>query len=181
MSELDKLKYEVKSARSRFLEMVSSFSFDQGLFKPAPDVWSAAEITEHLVHAEFGGIVGMWKAIDGLRKNDPPWKEKHTNIGLSIEEIVERTWKPREKVPEGAGPRMGGPLVFWADALRSCQAMLERLADELKDKQLQTIVYPHPISGPLDAGQRFEFLRFHMDRHRDQVERLKQHVNFPKS
>jgi hypothetical protein len=31
---------------------------------------------------------------------------------------------------------------------------------------------PHPISGAMDFHQRFEFLRFHIDRHREQVAQL---------
>jgi hypothetical protein len=179
MNKIDDLIAEVKESRICYIEIVRNLSVEQGLFKPSADSWSVSEITEHLVHAEFGGIVGMWKALEGLKKNDPPWKGEHTNKGLTIEEVVDRTWKEKENVPEGAGPRFGGPHIFWTDALNSCQFMLERLAAELRDKQLDTIIYPHPISGPLDAGQRFAFLRFHMDRHRNQVKRIMEHNDFP--
>lgn len=33
-----------------------------------------------------------------------------------------------------------------------------------------TVIAPHVISGPLDARQRLEFIRFHMDLHRRQIE-----------
>ena len=32
------------------------------------------------------------------------------------------------------------------------------------------MIFPHFLSGPLDAGQRIDFLRFHMLRHRGQIE-----------
>jgi hypothetical protein len=173
------LASDVEDARDRYLNSVRILSSAQGSFKPSPDEWSAAEITEHLVHAEYGGISGIWKALDGSRRSDPPWSGDHVNRGLSIEEIVARTWKPREEVPVGAGPRLGGPLAFWIAALESCRQLLDRIAGELAGEDLERIVYPHPISGPLDAGQRFEFLRFHMDRHTAQVDRLRQHPEFP--
>ncbi|WP_185731553.1 hypothetical protein [Larkinella rosea] len=37
----------------------------------------------------------------------------------------------------------------------------------------EAIIHPHPISGPLDIHQRFAFLRFHIDRHRNQVTDLR--------
>jgi hypothetical protein len=181
LDELEKLKRDVENARINYLNSVKNMSSEQASFKPAEDIWSASEITEHLFHAEFGGILGMWEALDGLMNDNPPWKEEHYNRGLSIEEVVEKTWKSKEKVPEGAKPRLGGPISFWINALESCQNMLENLAINLSGQVLDNIVYPHPISGPLDVRQRFEFLRFHIDRHRNQVESLKQLPDFPKS
>lgn len=181
MNELDKLKQEVKDARLRYLESVSSLSSKQGFFKPSEDVWSAAEITEHLFHAELGGIWGMWKALEGSLNGNPTWKEAHHNKGQTIEEVIDKTWKPKEQVPESAAPKLGGPIRFWMNALDSCQHQLERLAESLNGHTLENLIYPHPISGPLDIRQRFEFLRFHMDRHKEQVENLKMHPDFPKS
>lgn len=180
MDELTRLKGEVEAARKSYLDSVRNFTTVQGSFKPEENVWSAAEITEHLYHAEVGGIAGMWKALEGARVGNPPWKEDHLNKGLTIEQVIEKTWQPKEKVPEGAGPRMFGPIKFWINALESCQHLLNYLADNLKGEQLELLIYPHPISGPMDIRQRFEFLRFHMDRHRLQVEKLKQHPIFPK-
>ena len=45
---------------------------------------------------------------------------------------------------------------------------------------LTTIVYPHYLSGPLDGRQRLEFLRYHMERHLAQIERVRAHPNFPR-
>jgi hypothetical protein len=181
MNDIVTLTHDVQNARMRYLSSLRTLTSEQGSFKPTPEVWSAAEITEHLVHAEYGGINGIWKALEGVRSGDPLWKGENVNKGLNIEQIIERTWKPKEEVPAGAGPRLGGPLSFWVVALESCQLLLEQIAKELAHEDLEDVVYPHPISGPLDAHQRFEFLRFHMDRHLSQVERLKEHAHFPET
>lgn len=180
MNQLIKLNQEVSDARRRYLNSVRNLTTEQGSFKPVENVWSAAEITEHLYHAELGGIAGMWKALEGAKLGDPPWKKEHFNKGLTIEEVVEKSWQPKEKVPDGAGPRFLGPLKFWINALESCQLLLDDLTENLESEQLELIIYPHPISGPLDVRQRFEFLRFHIDRHRMQVENLKTNSSFPK-
>lgn len=180
MDELTKLKQQVEEARKRYLNSVRNLTTEQGLFKPAENVWSAAEITEHLYHAELGGIAGMWKALEGTRAGNPTWNKEHFNKGLTIEQVIEKTWQPKEKVPEGAGPRILGPLKLWINAFESCRLLLDDLTENLKGEQLELLIYPHPISGPLDVRQRFEFLRFHTDRHRLQIENLKQDPVFPK-
>ena len=40
------------STRKQYLDQFSALSAAQWKYKPAPDVWSAAEIAEHLVKAE---------------------------------------------------------------------------------------------------------------------------------
>lgn len=179
MSEVEHLISGIGNARQRFLTSVGSLSTRQGAFKPSEDSWSIAEITEHLVHAEHGGIRLIWTAAEGVRSGAPLWTGESPNRGLTIEEIVAKTWQPREMTPESAAPRMGGPVGYWLAALRSSPTLLAALAPQLADLDLSSVIYPHVISGPLDARQRLEFLRFHLDRHREQVEAVKAHPDFP--
>jgi hypothetical protein len=172
MNELELLREEVSKARENYLSKVRNLTTAEGIYKPDEKTWSAAEITEHLVKAEQGGINGMWKALAGVRSGHPVWNKEHTNKGLTIEEIIRRTWREKEKAPEIAEPSLGGPLEFWISALEACQHLVDTIIPELAGEDLEKIVYPHPISGPLDIRQRFNFLRFHIDRHREQVIRL---------
>jgi hypothetical protein len=135
--------------------------------------------TEHIVRAEWGGINGMWKAVDGAETGTPAWDGDPCHRGKSIEQIVTETWQEKEQVPPVAAPTWGGPLAFWIAALQANEGVLRALGGALERHDLEAIHYPHPISGPLDMRQRLEFLRFHLDRHRDQVEELKSHPAFP--
>ncbi|RIA10406.1 DinB family protein [Flavobacteriaceae bacterium MAR_2010_72] len=178
---LETLLNQVEIGRTQYLKECEGLSSPQSQFKPSPDVWSITDNTEHLYWAEFGGINGMWKAIEGKKTDHPVWTKAATHEGLSIEEIVELTWKPKEDVPLGAEPRIGGTLEFWTSSLKSCSVLLNDLYNELKTHDhLEKIIYPHPISGPLNVIQRFEFLRFHMERHTEQIKNLKVHSDFPK-
>jgi len=78
-----------------------------------------------------------------------------------------------------ATPHIGGPLAYWVESFRLSQPLLDALAVSLEGMDLRTIIYPHFLSGPLDAEQRIEFLRFHMDRHRGQIERTRNQSGFP--
>jgi hypothetical protein len=169
MAQLAQLLHDVATARTRYTDEVAKLTEEQAQWKPSPDVWNAVDITEHLYWAEHGGIWGMWRALLAQRNGKPVWEGELIHKGLPIETIIERTWQEKEKVPAIAAPRMGGPIAFWLSAFASLQQPLSDLAIAFADDELETVIHPHILSGPLDIRQRFEFLRFHIDRHRAQV------------
>lgn len=178
---LKSLCQSVAEARQRVIQVASGLTTEQSQFKPGLEVWSVVDNVEHLVWAEMGGINGVWKALDGLKNNQPIWSGVPVHHGLSIEQIIDRTWQEKEQVPEVARPRWGGPLEYWIAALAGCQNLLESLVRELEGYDPEKIIYPHIISGPLNVIQRMQFLRFHLNRHNQQILNLKNHPNFPKS
>lgn len=179
MTEVDRLTDAVEQARRRFLAPLAGLSPEQAAFKVQPGDWSIAEITEHLVHAEAGGINLIWRAAEGVARGTPVWSGESPNRGLGIDEVVQRTWRPRETSPQSALPRIGGPLEYWAAALRGCSGLLAELKSALHGLLLEDVIYPHAISGPLDARQRLQFLTFHLDRHGRQVAEIMGHPEFP--
>ena len=158
---------EVRRSRELVLAVVHDLSDSDGRWKPASLEWSASEIIEHLVLAEIAGVERIWSAATSDQQ-----PSVSPNEGLSIEQIVARTWRAQEKAPPNATPRGEGPLAFWAASLHSLQPVLNALAVRLAGMDLERVVFPHFLCGPLGARQRLEFLRFHMDRHRDQLSRL---------
>jgi hypothetical protein len=171
-TSVELLLADVAAARIRYVDFVQQLTEQQAQYKPEPAVWSAVEITEHLFWAEHGGIWGMWRALQAYRDGKPVWTGEHSNQGRSIEEIINLTWQPKEQVPATAAPRMGGTLAFWCASLLSLQQPLEAFGQAVANETLEAIIHPHPISGPLDIRQRFAFLRFHINRHREQAGRL---------
>ena len=179
MSEIDRLIDTVEEARRQFLTPLADLLPEQAAFKSEPSAWSIGEITEHLVHAEAGGINLIWRAAEGVAGGTPVWSGDSPNAGLSIEEIVQRTWQPREQSPESALPRIGGPFRYWAAALQNCSGLLVELKAALIGLPLEDVIYPHAISGPLDARQRLQFLAFHLERHRRQAAAIMAAPGFP--
>ena len=92
MSQVESLIAQVVQARSQVLQAASGVSTQEGAWKPAPTEWSIAECVEHLVVAEQAGVSGTWAAIEGLRTGNPVWKGKPIHRGLTIVEVVRRTW-----------------------------------------------------------------------------------------
>lgn len=172
------LVQRVESARTALLQEVSDLRDDQGAFKPSPGEWSVAEILEHLLLAELGGITKIWSGLVELEAGRG-WTGERPHQGKSIEAIIATTWQPKEIAPPVATPHLGGPLSAWSTALQSLTGVLEALGRRLDGQPLEAIVIPHFLSGPLDARQRLEFLRFHLERHREQVARVRTSEGFP--
>lgn len=179
MPKVQQLLASVAEAREAFINEASGLSHTQANFRPNPDSWSIVEIVEHIVRAEQSGISGLWKAWDGLKRGEPVWEGYPVHKSLSADEIIAKTWQPKEIVPPIAAPQWGGSISFWLAMLKAQQVMLAELAAELEDFPLETLIYPHPISGPMDAAQRFDFLRVHMLRHQNQIQSIKKDSNFP--
>jgi hypothetical protein len=166
---LNKLIAEVATARNRYLEEVNKLTQQQAEWKPSPNAWNVVEITEHLFWAEQGGLFGMWKIIEAHKEGKIGWTGEAIHAGLSVEDIIAKTWKEKEIVPAVAAPRLGGTIAFWSASLHSLQGILEKLGEEMNDDSLEIMTHPHPISGAMNVHQRLEFLRFHIDRHLEQV------------
>ena len=177
MNAVEKLIREVSISRNSYIKQIEYYPEEKAQWKPLPEVWNMAEITEHLFWAEQGGILGMWKIIHAIREGKLERKYDSAHMDMSVEQIIVLTWKTKEQVPAVAAPRSGGPLSFWCASLISLQGVLDAFGRDLKDGELKIQAHPHPISGPMDFHQRLEFLSFHINRHRVQVSGLIKEMN----
>jgi hypothetical protein len=179
MLSLEQLLQEVEIARTAFIAEASGLSLAQAEFKPNPDSWNTIEIVEHITRAEQSGLAYLWKAFDAIQHGEPVWSGELPHEGLSVEEIVARTWQEKEKVPPIAAPQWGGSLNYWLALLQAQRYLLAAFGTALASHELEKIVYPHLISGPMDARQRLAFLRFHLERHQEQIKKVKAFAGFP--
>ncbi|MBC7843823.1 MAG: DinB family protein [Gemmatimonadaceae bacterium] len=183
LHRVDILIADASAARDAFLTALGQPTPGQSHFRPSPDAWSLADLTEHMTLAERSGTFGLWKALDGIAHGRPVWSGEPVHAGRPVEAIIAATWREKETVPPIAAPTWGAPIGYWIAALRGGHAVLEALGAALKQLEasgvaLDTVIFPHPLSGPMDVWQRLEFLRFHLDRHREQVRAVRAHPAF---
>jgi hypothetical protein len=172
MKSVQKLIQDVATARTLYLDKIAHITEVQASWKPAPEAWNLVEITEHLYWAEQGAIFDMWKTLHAIRDGSIVRTYESPHRNMPIEQVIDITWQPKEKVPAVAAPRLGGVLAFWKTSLYSLQGVLDEFGQEINDDELRWQAHPHPISGPLDFQQRIEFLRFHINRHKEQASQL---------
>jgi hypothetical protein len=180
---------QVAQARRKVVEAVAGLGGDQEAFRPAEGEWSLPEIVEHLFLAEQVGVNRIWYAAQAARQGTPAWSGDTPHGGRGIDEVIEETWaisgrgpisvRTTETAPAAAVPQLRGPLGYWVACLAASQQVVQQLGAALAGLDLATVIYPHAVSGPLDARQRLEFLRWHLDHHRQQIEDLKTAPGFP--
>jgi hypothetical protein len=178
MTEVEALVEMVEHARAELLRAVSDLNDTQGDFTPGDGIWSVTQNVEHLYLAELSGVTKIWMAADSARRGHI-WTDPNPNRGKSIEAVIAATWKEKEVAPPIATPHVGGPLSFWIEATHALTPMLASVGQRLEGLLLDDVVFPHFLSGPMDARLRLEFLRFHIDRHHAQIARLRARPDFP--
>ncbi|HZQ36828.1 MAG TPA: DinB family protein [Dehalococcoidia bacterium] len=159
-------------ARFTVLARTAGLDDDAGAWQPAEDEWSTQAIVEHLVLAEQSGVQFVWRAIRGVQAGTPLWTGEPVHRGLPIADVIARTWRFREEAPPNATPQQAAPLSYWRAVFEAQQPVLAALAQELAGLDLETVIYPHFLSGPLDARQRLEFITWHIAHHRQQLDAL---------
>ena len=172
-SDIRQLLEQVHAARARVLAGVVGLPAEASSRKTDESTWSIQEVLEHQVLAERGGYDLICTAAARYRAGDPVWTGPSENDGLPIEVIIDRTWEPKESAPESATPTGQWTASIWTSHLRSCDDLLSDLPAVLEGLPLTEVIYPHFLCGPLNAIQRIEFLRFHLDRHLSQIRNLK--------
>ncbi len=172
-TEIDDLIADVASARRRVMADVATITEEEVMWLPTPGQWSVAQVVEHLVLAEHAGVFSIWQAAVALQRGEPLWQGEPVHRGKSIEQNIAETWREREEAPPEATPRKNGPLAYWVASLVAREPVVAALGRALAPFDLETVIAPHFLSGPLDARQRLEFLRWHMDHHRRQIAEIK--------
>lgn len=168
MQTVRELVADIERARSALLDLLRSIGPGRMAVSIGKDRWSPTQYLEHLVRAEEATLWRMFKAIDDWRRFDEVLASPTPEA--TIEEIVARTWREREEAPPLAVPQLGEPGSYWMARMRRNASLVREFAELVREQELDSLAYPHPISGPFTMRQGLEFIRFHIDRHRGQLE-----------
>lgn len=168
MTSTLRLVEEVERARTELLRLLASVAPGQMETPIGEGRWSPTQYLEHLVRAEEATLWRMFKAVDDWRRRGEVLTSPTPEAG--IEEVVERTWGERVEAPPLAVPQLGEPGSYWMVRMERNASLVRAFADLVSEEELDALSYPHPISGPFTMRQGFQFVRFHMDRHRGHLE-----------
>src|ERR1700683_2073843 len=116
--ERERCMTELRSTRKLFLDSVAGLSEAQWNFKPAPDVWSVAEVAEHMAVSEET-ILGL--VTEKLMKS-PAEPDKRAEVKGKDEVILEKTVDRSKKFQ---APEILRPTHRWP----SEQAVIDRFKE----------------------------------------------------
>lgn len=167
----------LQATHDAFLKSIAGLSEKQWKFKPAPDRWSVAEVSEHIAVSE-STIFGLVQKI----MTSPATPEKRAEDKMTDAQILQRI---PDRSHKAQAPEFLKPTNRWATQPELTQAFeqsrkatmdyVRTTNDDLRDH-----FGPHPVFGPLDAYQWILLISAHSERHTKQIEEVKADPNFPK-
>jgi len=170
------LKY-LESTKQGVADATAGLSAAQWNFKPAPDKWSIAEVTEHIAAAEdyLRGMVVEKVMVAPAR----PAGENVAEIDEMVLAMVPDRSHPKQ-APDPLKPtnRFGSPeasLKHFAETRATTEDFLNKTQD-LREHAIDS-----PFGKKLDGYEWVLFIAAHSERHTKQIQEVKSNPNFPKS
>jgi len=168
----------LQATHDAFLKSIAGLSEKQWRFKPAPDRWSVAEVSEHIAISE-SMIFGM---VQSKIMTSPATPEKRAEMAGKDETILKMV---PDRSHKAQAPEFLKPTNRWEtqaeltkafeDSRKATMDYVRTTNDDLRDH-----FGPHPMLGPLDAYQWILLISAHSERHTKQIEEVKADPNFPK-
>jgi uncharacterized damage-inducible protein DinB len=176
-ADREKALQYLESTEQGVIAAASGLSDAQWNFKPAPDRWSIAEVTEHIAAAE-DFLRGM---ITEKVMNAPPRPAGDDVVSIDemvLAKIPDRSQKAQAPEPLKPTNRFGSPQA----ALKHFQESRQQTVDFLKKHDdLRAHAADGPLGKKLDGYQWVLFIAAHSDRHTKQMNEVKADPNFPKT
>ncbi|HXZ42279.1 MAG TPA: DinB family protein [Terriglobales bacterium] len=169
------LKY-LESTKQGVLDATQGLSDAQWNFKPAPDRWSVAEVTEHIAASE-GYLRGMIVEKVMTAPPRPAGEDVKALDDLVLAAIPDRSHKVQ--APDALKPtnRYGSPQGSLKEFVESRSQTEEflRTHDDLREHAIDS-----PLGKKLDAYEWVLYIAAHSQRHTKQILEVKADPNFPK-
>ena len=169
---------QLEKSQKEFLSSIEGLTAAQWKFKPAPDRWSVAECSEHIILAEEfirGGAQALLKSppVDRLATANAEHDKKLSEM------VADRSHKA--KAPEPIVPN-GGKFATPEDAAKEFTARREKSLEYVKTTQdeLRVHVTQGPV-GPMDAYDLLLLMAAHTGRHTAQIREVQASPDYPKA
>jgi DinB superfamily len=162
--------------RAEVLKATRGLSDAQWQFKPGPDRWSVAEVTEHIASTEdYLRDMIRDKVMSAPPRADA--EDVRATDEMVMQKIPDRTNKAQAPEPLKPNNRYGSPKASLAHFKESRAQTLAFLKDT---KDLRQHAADSPLGKKLDAYQWILFIAAHSERHTKQIQEVEADPNYPK-
>ena len=170
-NNLDEIFAALATTRRHIDEQVENLSDEQAKERLAPEVWSVAEIIEHLSLAE----ARMLELLRGLlgREAAVAANAGSSNASISIQVMTDRATE-KFTAPSFLHPTGAVPLSESLAKLHQSREALLHLRSQIEARDYTHVTYPHPAFGPLNLYQWLAAVEFHECKHLIQIQTLRQ-------
>ena len=159
---------------AKFEKSIEGLSEAQWAYKPAPDRWSPAEVSEHIATSE--GFIRAF--IEPMMKQEASAELLASARKDNIDQIViDRSKKFQAIEPLQPKKKYKTP----AEALSEFRAERQKTIEFVKNGgDFRNHAAPHPAAGPIDGYGWVVFLSAHTERHTLQIEEVQADAGYPK-
>lgn len=176
MSPLLRSRY--KEIHHLFLEYqasVSNISNDKANRKPADDKWSINEIIYHISHAELAIVNYIYKKAAAPKESPKAgFKSWYRTLLLRLALKSSRKFKAPKVLDQPNGPYDKEELI---NEWRTIRNKLENILNQIADEDIYRQLFKHPVVGKINLLQTLAFMADHMQRHLDQIKKIKRQIN----
>jgi hypothetical protein len=175
-ADRDRALQYLESTKQGVLAATAGLSEAQWNFKPAPDRWSVAEVTEHIAAAE-DFLMGMVTTQVMKAPARPAGEDVKAIDDMVVATLPNRSQKKQAPEPLKPTNRYGSPaasLKHFTEARAQTEAFL-KTHDDLRDHAIDS-----PMGKKLDGYEWVLFVAGHSERHTKQINEVKADPNFPK-
>jgi hypothetical protein len=176
--EREKALQSLQATHDAFLKSIAGLSEKQWRFKPAPDRWSVAEVSEHIAVSE-SGIFGL---VQKQIMTSPAAPEKRAEVAGKDETILKMVPDRSHKAQAPEFLKPANRFATETDLTKAFEDSRKATMDYVRttNDDLRDHFFAHPVIGPLDAYQWILLISAHSERHTKQIEEVKADPNFPK-
>lgn len=169
------------ATRKQLLDTAAQATPAQWKFKPSPQVWSLAEVAEHLALSEerLFNIATQRALKSPLNEEEKKTLSTRQKDELILKQVPVRDQKmqaPEMLVPSGRFSSRDDVIAAFQKKRDSNIAYIKETQDELRGH-----FFTHPVLGPLDAYQWFLMMAAHTERHVNQMKEVMARPDFPKN
>jgi hypothetical protein len=159
------------------MELIDGVEGEAWTWKPAPDRWSVAECTEHIIRSEKALFDSAKAALAGVP--DPEWETKTAGKAGMIAQVMPNR-AGRAQAPQEIRPQGGISKEELIATFKAMRAELDALiADESLELKRFTQEHPFPIFGWLNAHQWLIYVPLHTIRHSKQIREVQETPGYP--
>jgi len=177
-AERDAALKSLQETHDAFLKSITGLSEKQWTFKPAPDRWSVAEVSEHIAISEstiFGLVQKQFMASPAAPERRAEVKVTDQQILTMVPDRSRKAQAPEFLKPTNRWPTREELVKAFEQNRTATENYVRTTNDDLRDH-----FGPHPLLGTMDVYQWILLISAHSERHTKQIEEVKADPNFPK-
>jgi uncharacterized damage-inducible protein DinB len=175
--ERDRAMSYLHATRKQFIDSIAGLSDAQWKWKAAPEVWSIAEVAEHIALSE-DTIFGAMKASVAGPVDEAAVAKAKGKDDMLLKAIVDRSFKaqaPEVLRPVNKWKTSGELLAHFKDSRDRTIEYAKTTNDDLRNH-----VRSHPNFKELDCYQWILLIAGHSERHILQLNEVKTMAGYPK-